>query len=378
MQLKIMELRGTYKGGGGPDKTILLSALAHDDRKFYVLVTYLRDPKDDDFQIGKLALGMGILHYTEVLDRCMLDFNCLLTLNRLVKKHEIQIIHVHDLKTTLLGVLLKALNPRVKIMHTAHGWIVNTREDKIKQRLQFLMLKLYPFHIAVSKATKNLMVENGILAKRIRVLYNSIDINYWKNDNCPTIRSEFNVPGDSFVVGTVGRLSKEKDLPTFFAVAKKLLTKNPNIYFMVIGDGQKDLVDTLHKLAETEGIKDSIIFTGHRTDLKNFYTSFDLFLSTSVTEGLPNTILEAMAMEIPIVATAVGGVPELIEHQKSGILSAPKDVDGLSAAVLHLMKDREKCKSFAVSGRANIENNFSFSHRLKIIENYYCKFVNKS
>jgi len=367
-----MELRGTYKGGGGPDKTILLSAAKHDKNRFFILVTYLRNPNDDDFQIGDMAKRMGVSDYIEVFDRSMLDVKCLFQLNSLAKKNSVQIIHIHDLKTTLLGFLLKVLNPRAKIMHTAHGWIINSQLDSLKQKIQYMMLKFYPLHIAVSEATRKLMIKSGINPNTIRVLYNSIDIDYWQKDGeQSTVRSEFGIPDDSFIVGTVGRVSREKDLPTFFRVAQNVLDVYPNTYFLIVGDGKGEIVNESHKLAIETGIDRSFIFTGHRIDLKNIYASLDLFLTTSLTEGLPNTLLEAMAMEVPIVATGVGGVPELIEDGKTGVLCNVGDVDGITSMVLGLLADSGKREEFAVNGRARIVEKFSFNKRLEIIEDYY-------
>ena len=375
--IRIMELRGTYKGGGGPDKTILLSAARHNENKFFVLVTYLRDPSDSEFQIGKMAKHYGVKDYIEVFDRSMLDLRCLFELNNLVKKNHIQIIHVHDLKTTLLGILLKVLNPKVRIMSTAHGWIINSRMDRLKQKLQFLMLRYYPLHIAVSEATKKLMIDNGIDSESIKVLYNSIDIDHWKrNGAVSTVKEEFNILDENMIVGTVGRLSREKDLPTFFKVACNILKHYPDTKFLIVGDGKGVMLEELKTLSNEMGLRKSVIFTGHRNDLKNIYISFDIFLSTSLTEGLPNTVLEAMALEVPVVATKVGGLPELIEDTISGTLCRPSDVDAITDAVLNLINDYDQRCKFASNGRKKMIDRFSFDIRLETIETYYEYMVN--
>ena len=367
-----MELRGTYKGGGGPDKTILLSAVKHDKKRYYILVIYLREPKDNDFQIGAMVARLGVANYVEVLDRSKLDLKCLVELNRLLRSNNIQIIHVHDPKTILLGFLLKLLNPKIKIMYTAHGWMLNTDYDRLKQKLEFLMLRSYPMHIAVSEATKKLMIESGIKPDTIKVLYNSIDTDYWKNDgSLSTVREEFGLSNKSLIVGTVGRLSQEKGLPTFFKVVRNVINVYPNACFLIVGDGKGTIVDDLHQLVKEMGISGSVIFTGHRTDLRNIYLSFDLFLTTSLTEGLPNTVLEAMAIEVPVVATRVGGVPELVVDGQTGILCDTDDVDGITEVVLGLLSDFRQRQEFALNGRKRIVEKFSFDKRLESIETYY-------
>jgi len=376
-QLRIMELRGTYKGGGGPDKTILLSAAKHDQGQFFVLVTYLRSPADNDFQIGAMAEAYGVPNYVEVLDRSMLDLRCLFQLHKLLRQHKLSIIHVHDQKTTLLGFLLKFFNPKVKIMNTAHGWIVNSQLDSLKQKIQYAMLKSFPLHIAVSKATKKLMLNAGFRPETIKVLYNSIDVDTWKpaNGNPVSFKQEFSINSDAPVIGTIGRLSPEKDLITFLRVAKSVLAVIPEAKFLIVGDGKgSDIGQSLLAEAKLLGIENEVIFTGHRTDLLNVYAALDLFLMTSLTEGLPNTVLEAMAMEIPVVSTAVGGVPEIVEHQKTGFLCEVGDVEGIAKVVLELLQDSLAREKFAGNGRALIVEKFSFAARLSAIEDIYIEF----
>ncbi len=376
-QIRIMELRGSDNSGGGPEKTILLSAARHDKRRFFVLVTYLRRPLDDEFQIGNMAKKTGVPYYVEVLDRRKIDIKCLLELLSLVKRYDIQIIHVHDLKTTMLGLMLKVLKPKVKLMNTAHGWIEAGRADELKHKLQNVMLRFYPLHIAVSKATKDLMIRKGVHPSTIKVLYNSIDHEYWKNDRITSeIREEFSIPNESFVIGTVGRISLEKDLFTFFQVAKKIIHIYPGTRFMVVGDGRPKTVERLKKQVKELKIESSVVFTGHRTDLCNIYAIFDLFLTTSLTEGLPNTTLEAMSMEVPVVATNVGGIPEMITNNKTGLLCNVKDVKAISEKVISLLADPQKRMELAKGGRAQVLKKFSFQKRLETIEGFYCGLIN--
>ena len=365
-------------GGGGPDKTILLSAARHDKKKFFILVTYLKNPDDVDFQIGLMGANYGIPNYIELLDRSVLDLKCLFQLSSLVKKYKIDIIHVHDLKTTILGAFLKLLNPQVKIMHTAHGWIINSRLDSIKQQIQYQMLKLYPLHIAVSNATKNLMIASGINEKKIKILYNSIDTSYWrKEDNISTLRKEYNIPQETPVIGTVGRLSIEKDIPTFLNVAQKVLKIKSDSIFFIVGDGKGPIVNDLKKLTKKMGIDKSVIFTGHRTDLKNIYGDLDVFLMTSLTEGLPNTVLEAMAMEVPVVATSVGGLPELIDSPLNGFLYNPGNSEEMAEKIIELLLNKNIREKITKKARERILNTFSFETRLKNIEKIYLNLVSQ-
>lgn len=133
--IRIMDLRGTHKGGGGPDKTILLSAQHHDKERFFVLVTYLRDPKDHEFQISEKARKLGI-PYVEVQDGRLLDIKCLKKLNGIISEYKIELIHAHDEKTLLYGWLLKLTQPKLKIVFTCHS-IENLVINEFSSRLTY-------------------------------------------------------------------------------------------------------------------------------------------------------------------------------------------------------------------------------------------------
>ena len=384
-----MELRGTYKGGGGPDKTILLSAERHNKEAFFILVTYLRQPDDDEFQIGKMAANRGI-DYVEVIDSGLIDTGCIFELDRLISKHNIEIVHAHDDKSSLYGLFLKLLNPKIKIMFTNHlfkiytikdcGGYVGFTKSWIRRKISLHIMKFYaPPILAVSDATKRLLVQDGIKEPKIEVILNSIDHNSWKNDSVSsTFRKEFNIAKEAFLVGLIGRLGFDKDLPTFLKVAKKVISRYPETKFVLVGEGRTDELEVLKRQCIDDGIEESVIFTGFRSDLKNINSALDLFLMTSTAEGLPNTVLEAMSMEVPVVSTAVDGVPELVVDGETGSLCEIGDVECLAANVIKLIQNEELRASFSSASRKRIEEKFSFDKRLQLIEEYYLNLSTKS
>jgi len=385
-QVRIMELRGTYKGGGGPDKTILLSAERHNKDRFFVLVTYLRQPDDNDFQIGEMVAGRNI-NYIEVIDRRLIDVKCILELKRLISKHKIDIIHAHDDKSSLYGFLLKILNPKIKIMYTCHLYKIYTIRDAggyigfinlwIRRKIALSIMKAYSSPIlAVSDATKKMLVKDGMKESKIEVLLNAIDYNFWKKDcNSTTFRKELNIDDKAFVIGLIGRLGYDKDLPTFLKVAKKIKSHYPETIFVLVGEGRTDEMEMLKRQCIEDGIESSVIFTGFRSDLKNIYSGLDLFLMTSTAEGLPNTVLEAMSMEVPVVSTSVDGVPEIMVDGKTGFLCRIGDIDDLSEKVVALIKNKELKENFSRVSRERIKEVFSFDKRLQFIEKYYLDLI---
>jgi len=383
--VRIMDLRGTYKGGGGPDKTILKSAAIHDISKVDVLVTYIRQPDDREFRIADMAKQLGI-NYVDLVDRRMMDWICIRHLRGVIRKKKITLLHTHDDKTLLYGVLLKYLAPGLRIMHTCHSHseyprksFANTfRYRKFLLRKRFL-LWLMKHHesplLTISEDTRQRLVRGGLNEENVQVLYNGIDINIWSRSRAhPILREELGLTDSDFLVGTVARITYDKNLPTFFEVARRVTARMPNVRFVVVGDGSGDELEKAQKDATAVGLNHIVYFTGHRTDLIDIYASFDLFLMTSLTEGLPNTVLEAMAMEVPVVSTDVGGVPELVLQRETGLLCPAGDVTSLADAVNNLLQQPQRRRAMARKARKRIQDRFNFKKRVQLLEEIYLYF----
>ena len=364
-----MQCRSTYTTGGGPDKTVLLVAERANPEKFNVIIMYMRGAHDNDFQIGKWARDKGLTVH-EVLEHGKFDFDNLRQINRLIRQYKIDIYHARDYKTCFFGFLVGLVNPRMKLVFTAHGWIIDSTKQKLYTWLNLFSLKRYDRIIAVSKATKQIMVESGIDERKIDLIYNAIDVDLWQRSTVPTsFRSELKIPEKGKLVGVIGRLSNEKGIDTTLEVAQRVIAARPDTFFVLVGDGpsRQDIERNILDL----GLSEKVLLLGFRKDALNIYAGLDLFLSTSLTEGTPNTVLEALAMEVPVVHTAVGGVPEIIEDGVDGILCRVGDVEGISQAVLSVLDDEEKARGLRERGRRSACSRFSFTARMHAIETLY-------
>lgn len=385
--VRILDFRGTYKGGGGPDKTILNSAIQHDPNRVYVQVLYLRNPADHEYSIDKWAAELGV-NYLDVFDAKIIDRRCIERIKQIINEQNITIIHSHDEKTLLYGWLIKLSIPHLRIMYTCHLHSPYKRGDfnslssymnfKLRRKaITFLMKQYHKPLLAVSHHTKHCMIKDGLNEKDIETLHNGIDTEYWcEEKGNALLRKELGLKSHEFLVGTVARIAQQhKDLGTFYKVAAQISNKMPNVKFVIVGDGYGDeMVKAKERVAEL-GIEHSFFFTGHRTDLLEVYTSFDVFLMTSLTEGLPNTVLEAMALEVPVVSTEVAGVPELVINNETGFLSPIRDVNSLSEHVMSLLLDPVLRQKFGKSARQRIEQGFSFGSRVRAMEGYYDFFA---
>jgi len=385
--VRVMDFRGTYKGGGGPDKTILNSAALHDKLRVEVLVTYIKQPHDEEFQITRMAAERG-LKYVALADRCIVDWRCLLDLRRLIQENAIEVLHSHDDKTLLYSFLLRMTMPGLRLLHTCHSHADYSRRlfsskmgwYSFLLRRTFLVMLMRCHHkpvITISENTRQRLIHSGLKPGMVEVMANGIDIDYWRRAGAePVLRRELGLNDEQMLVGTVARITYDKDLPTFYEVATQVAKQLPGTVFIIVGDGYGDELNEARAQVEILGLADVIKFTGHRTDLKNVYRSFDLFLMTSRTEGMPNTVLEAMALELPIISTNVGGVPELIEDGHCGLLAPVGDADALAGAVLSLLRDKPLRQQYGRAARDRIEEKFDFSKRVRILEDYYIQFAN--
>ena len=167
----------------------------------------------------------------------------------------------------------------------------------------------------------------------------------------------------------MGRLSPEKRHDLFLEAASHLITNHQKIKFLIVGDGP--LLSELQKRVADRNLEDHVIFTGHRTDVPNIYLTIDILVICSDTEGSPNVLLEAFASGKPVVATKVGGIPEMMTHMENGLLIEPGNAKEMIQSIDLLMNTSGLAAEMGRNGRKTIEENFSFSKRTSRIEELY-------
>jgi glycosyltransferase involved in cell wall biosynthesis len=375
--VRLLELRNTYKWGGGPDKTILLSAERHDRSRIEVVVAYIRDARDREFDIGDKARAKGLTFY-EIEEHGKLDLRVLRAVKEIVIRHDINIIHAHDYKSDLFAYLLKWLLPkRVAVMSTAHAWVMVGLKGEIYRRFDLSLMRRFDHLIAVSRATKDEMVDAGVPSDLISVIHNGIDAQAWAPERARgSLRDELKLDQALPVIGYVGRIMPEKDLETWLRAAALVSEKYPQARFVLVGEGKDNTTfERLKKLAAEIGIAERTYFPGYRSDLIPVYAAFDFFLLSSRREGLPNSILEAMAMGLPVVTTDVAGAKELVLDGQTGYVLPQGDAASLARAILILAADRALRQQMSQAGRQRVEREFSFATRLRRIEGLYEEIV---
>src|SRR5262249_51955707 len=188
-------------------------------------------------------------------------------------------------------------------------------------------------------------------------------------------KQRIGVSPERFVIGAVGRLSAEKGFDVLIRATHRLLQEGHDIELLIVGEGdEKTALQTL--IAEL-GCSERIRLLGYRSDTRDLYQAMDVFALSSYREGLPNVLLEAMALEVPVVATRIAGIPRLIRDGDNGVLVEPGDLAGLGAALRGLRNDADRRARLSRAGRQTIETGYSFRARMQKVRAIYDRLLGR-
>jgi glycosyltransferase involved in cell wall biosynthesis len=290
------------------------------------------------------------------------DGRGLVELYRLIRSHQFDIVHTHMSKAALLGGCAARLARARVVVNTAHN-LGSIAMPRAWLRALFwiydkLLLSLTADAVVtVSERVRDTVVRDGLLsARRVFSIHNGIRPTPGDVHSFAPLEA---IDGgrDRLVVGTVARLVWFKGLNDLVAAAPAVVKAFPQTVFVLVGDGPER--DHLEHEANELGVAANFIFFGERHDVPSLLRGFDLFVLPSVSEGLPITILEAMAAGKAVIATEVGGVPELVEHGVTGLLVPPRDPTALGAALISLLGDRPRRSAMGRSGRQRLARAFN-------------------
>lgn len=285
-------------------------------------------------------------------------------------QERISIIHTHDAHAHTFAVWAAQLfGNRVPI-------IVSRRVDFPIKRNWLSQLKynhqMVKKIICVSDAVKHIAAENLPLntQEKLATVYSGIDLKKFDFEPSNKLKEAFNIPASHALIGNVSALAPHKDYFTFLDTVKVFFQKHPTTEatFLIIGDGL--LKDQLEQYAASLNVNKHVVFTGFRSDVTAILKELDVFLITSETEGLGTTIIDAMACNVPVVATRAGGIPELVIHEKTGLSSNVKNAVDLAENCHRILVD-EALRSQLVSNAANHVKGFAKEVTASLTLNYY-------
>jgi glycosyltransferase involved in cell wall biosynthesis len=269
------------------------------------------------------------------------------------------VVCCHGYKANLMG-LLAARGRRIPIIAVSRGWTSENRKVRFYEKLDRLVLRWMDRVVCVSAGQADHVRGAGVAADRITVIHNAIRVERFKIDSLHARQELCRLfpKCPSFLVGAAGRLSPEKGFSDFVEAARLLTQRDASLGFVLFGEGV--LRSELERQVARAELTDRFLLPGFRPDLDSLLPGLDVLVQSSFTEGLPNILLEASACRVPVVATAVGGTPEVIEDGVNGYLVKPGDSFRLAAKVAELLACEDLRKQMGRSGRKGVRDLFTF------------------
>jgi len=358
----VLETRVVAGSGGGPDKTILNSPRFLDAHGYRTVCAYLRPPDDPGFEQLRQKAIRWQAPLVEISDRGPFDRRVFSDTLQLCRDEKVAIWHGHDYKTNLLGILLRPFWP-MRLVTTVHGWVEFTARTAVYFTVDRFCLPFYEKVFCVSPDLYNRTLRCGVRRRDCILLENGIDTEEFSRRNSVLAsKTNLRLSGDQLMIGAVGRLSPEKGFDLLIRAVDALARCGIPVHLMIVGEGNQKAA--LEQLTVELGCRDRVHWMGFQSDVRPFYEAMDVYALSSLREGLPNVILEAMAYEVPVVATRIAGVPRVIEDGVNGSLIPPGNVEALTAALHRLLTDETERVRLARQGRRTIEERYSFRRRM--------------
>lgn len=314
------------------------------------IVGAFRDSRRPHTEVAEQARREGIPAETVTCDGRW-DWKAVVRLRHLLAGRRVDVLHTHGYKADLYG-WMAAWPDRVALLATAHNWPSRLLSMRAYAALDRMALKRFDKVVAPSPVVANLLSSQGIEVTR---LFNGVDLERFRGAE-PTLRREI-ASGAERLVGYVGRLVPGKGGAVLLSAAQSVLGGCPDVRFVFVGEGPSR--GEWEALAARLGIARNVVFTGARNDMPSVYASLDLLVLPSFDEAMPMCLLEGMAAGVPVIATRVGAVSDLVLPDVTGLLLEPGDASGLAAAILRLLLDPHQARSLGEGGRARATWQFS-------------------
>lgn len=291
------------------------------------------------------------------------DLKSFIEIKRAIKEINPDIVHLHSSKAGVLGKFASYLNNK-PCVYNAHGWSFSMNVSNKKKKVYAFIEKHTSIFcdviVNISDYEHNLAKEYNIADdKKMITIHNGIDIDKYNNKKyCKQeVLKELDIPNDCFVVGMVARISEQKDPLKFVEVAKEISKSIDNAYFVLVGEGE--LREKVEYLIKEYGLEDRVKITGWVNDVNKYIYIFDVAVLTSRWEGFGLVITEYMAASKPIVASNVGGIPELIDNKKNGILVNVDDLGMYVESILDISKSKEKRDMYVRNSNKVLKEKFN-------------------
>jgi len=356
---------------GGPEKQIIEHLIRLNKKKKIIGILGSFIEKGQPNEILQKAQESNIPHFGIPMNNPV-DFRALIFLSQQVRLHRIDLLCAHHYKSVVLGYLTGRFLG-IPVLNYSRGFTAEDIKVAFYEWLERLFVRRMDGIISVSRGQKIKLRSLGIKKPPIWVVHNGVNLPNICDEYRIRIRQdifkELSIPTQSLMIVSAGRLSPEKGHRFLIDALSHIKEEIENTYFVFCGEGVCQL--ELEKRAKKYGIFSHCRFPGFRKDMPRIYQAMDFLVLPSLTEGLPNVVLESFAYERPVVATAVGGVQEVVVDGVNGWLVPPQNSMKLADAILKMIRDPDGRERMGKAGREKVEREFTFDAQVpKLIEIY--------
>jgi len=322
--------------------------------------------------LGQELIKKGIKIDSIKREASGLDFGLIKTLKTYVKLNNIDVLHCHQYTPYVYG-LFASLGTSTPVIFTEHGRFYPD-SYKWKRVLLNPILSLFTSSItAISKATAEALIKyENFPRRKVTVIYNGIQFNPSSFSNNSNLRKELGIDKEANLLGTIARLDTIKNQSMMIEAFAQVVKHFPNSYLLIVGDGPER--EPLEQLRKKLCIQERVIFTGFKINPQRFFNIIDIFLLPSLSEGTSMTLLEAMAFKKPAIVTDVGGNPEIVKHNVTGLVTPNKDMPAFSKAIQELLKDPTKANKLGLQGLNRYNQLFKAEEMVNKYQNLYLNF----
>ena len=358
-KIPVLHIITRFIVGGAQENTMLTAALLDPDRCAVDVVSGPQTGPEGSLIEEVRTRGVPLTIEPALVREInpIRDLLALIRLTRFIKRGRYSIVHTHSSKAGILGRWAAHLAGVPVIVHTVHGWGHHERQHTLVRRFYVLLERATQRFtarlIVVSPRNTQKGLADGIgTPEKYVTIRSGIELDRFRQPtrSRETVRAELGIPPDSTVVGTVTRFSPQKAPLDFIVAAAHVAAQRSDVHFVVVGDGPLR-ADVEARVAALE-LTGRVHLTGIRRDVPELMHSFDLFALTSLWEGLPRVLPQAMAAGLPIAATAVDGNAEAVTDGVNGFLTSPGDPQAMAAVLLRLLEDPALARRMGEAGRA--------------------------
>lgn len=366
-------------GMGGAERLMLPILKRLDAERFAARVCVLQSKDGNPLAEDIRALGIPV---DELPIARLRDLGAVVRLRNYLRGAHTHIVHTQlEFSNILGGLAAKTL--RLPVVCTIHVLPVSEprARARLHQRLEWLALRLFCDRVlAVSEQTRqNYIAGSRIPSRKMTTLYNGIDLSpsarLEPHLARASVRDEFSLPRDAHLLITVAVLRPPKGIDHMLRALPAILDAHPNAFYLIAGDGphRAELESETRRL----GLQSRVVFAGMRKDISRLLAASDVFVLPTLTEALPTVLAEAMAARLPIVASAVGGIPEMVADGQSGILVPAAQPEALSRACAALLDDADERRRMGESGWRIVRQKFNVEAQVRRLENVYMEELSR-